>query len=274
MGGRSASLLALTLGASVGMMMIAGCATSSDVKLLQDNLTSMRAENQRADSARNIQLDRVIEQLADINDSLRIISSRSVKWQGDIRSDLYSLQQQLIQIQELTGQSQARLQELRAQLERQAVVQTGPSLMAAGAAGAAAGAAGRDTAATNGPGPNQLFELALEQLRRGSTRAAQSGFEDLLRQYPNADVAADAQFYLADAYAQENNMAAADSGYQAVVAKYPTSPRAPTALYKHAGVLEAAGETAAARRAYQDVVKRYPRSDEAVLAQDRLRELK
>lgn len=269
----------MVLGAAAGVAAMTGCATSGDVKMLQDNLTSMRAENQRADSARNIQLDRVIEQLADINDSLRIISARSIKWQGDIRSDLYALGQQLIQIQELTGQSQARLQELRAQLEHRAIAQSAPPTGAAGvgvAAGAALGAAAsRDTAgAANGPGPNELFELALEQLRRGSTRAAQSGFEDLLRQYPNADVAADAQFYLADAYAEDNNMAAADSGYQAVVARYPTSPRAPTALYKHAGVLEAAGETAEARRAYQDVVKKYPRSDEAVLAKDRLRELK
>ena len=93
--------------------------------------------------------------------------------------------------------------------------------------------------------------MALDQFRRGSTRAARSGFQDLLRQYPNADVAADAQFYLAETYAKEGNMAAADSGYQAVVAKYPSSPRAPTALYKHAGVLEAAGETEAARRRFR-----------------------
>ena len=208
-----------------------------------------------------------------MNDSLRSISAKSMKSQGDIRSELYAMGQQLITIQELTGQSRARLQELRAGLERQSTVQGAPP--GAGAAAAAAKGPGTiaDTTAA-GPGPNQLYELALEQLRRGSTRAAQAGFEDLLRQYPNADVAADAQFYLAETYADEKDMGAADSGYQAVVARYPTSPRAPTAMYKHAGVLEAAGETAAARRAYQDVVRKYPRSDEAVLAQDRLRELK
>jgi tol-pal system protein YbgF len=256
---------------AVAVVTTAGCfATRSDVKVLQDDLTSMRAENQRADSEQAALLDRIIEQLSDANDSLRVISTRSTKWQGDIKSDLYSIRQQLIQVQELTGQSQARLQELRAQMERPTVAAAPTAAVPAGAAAAAA----RDTGAAAGPGPNQLFELALEQLRRGSTGAAQAGFQDLLRQYPNADVAPDAQFYLADAYAQEGKTAEADSGYQAVVARYPKSPRAPTALYKHAGVLEAAGETEAAQRAYQEVVKKYPRSDEAVLAQDRLRELK
>ncbi len=69
-------------------------------------------------------------------------------------------------------------------------------------------------------------------------------------------------------------MAAADSSYQLVVARYPTSPRAATALYKHAFILEASGKTDAAKTAFQDVVSKYPQSDEAVLAKDRLRELK
>jgi tol-pal system protein YbgF len=259
---------------AVAVAATAGCfATRSDVRLLQDDMTSMRAQSMHADSEQAALLDRIIEQLAEANDSLHSVSARSTKWQGDIRGDLYSIRQQLIQVQELTGQSQARLQELRAQLEHPPVVPAAaPAAAPAAVAGAAAGT--RDTSVAAGPGPNQLFELALEQLRRGSTGAARSGFQDLLRQYPNADVAPDAQFYLADAYAREGKTAEADSGYQAVVSRYPKSARAPTALYKHAGVLEAAGETEAAQRAYQDVVKKYPRSDEAVLAQDRLRELK
>ena len=36
---------------------------------------------------------------------------------GDLATDLYNIQQQLVQLQELTGQSQQRLSELRTQLE-------------------------------------------------------------------------------------------------------------------------------------------------------------
>ncbi len=87
-------------------------------------------------------------------------------------------------------------------------------------------------------------------------------------------MAPDAHLYLAETYAQEGNAAVADSGYQDVSARYPTLPIAATALYRHAGVLSATGKAQAARDAYQDVIRKYPRSDEAVLAKDRLRDLK
>src|SRR5579862_8629191 len=160
--------------------------------------------------------------------------------------------QQLIQIQELTGQSQRRLQELRAGLEVQRGTFSQPAQPGQSQAGPPVGAAttGVDSGRTTGtppaattatapsggagtPGPNELYQLALDQLRRGSTGAARTALSDLLTRYPNADVAPDAQFYIADSYDREGNTAAADSVYQLVVQRYPSSERAPTALYKH-----------------------------------------
>ncbi len=281
-----------------------GCfATREDVQTLQTDMESMRAQTAHADSARQAQIASVASALGQANDTLRGLSARLTKWQGDVRGDLYTVQQELIQIQELTGQSQRRLQELRAGLEArgQSLQPSGmgapsPLDSSRGAPMAGSPPGGPPTSGTiasgspsatqpgspaatvpgappGGPGPNQLFQLALDQLRRGSTGAARAGFSDLLRQYPNADVAADAQFYLAETYANEGNTAAADSGYQAVVAKYPSSPRAPTALYKHGVAMQAAGNIQAARAALSDVIRKYPRSDEAVLAKDRLRTL-
>ena len=257
------------------MVAVSGCfATRQDVQILQNDLAALRTQNQQADSVHRIQLDHVIGQLAEVNDSLRLLNARTTKWLGDVRGDLYGVSQQLIQIQQLTGQSQTRLQELRAQLEKR-----GPALAPLPTAGPTPGTAvamSPDTshAASAGPGPNELFELALNQLHRGSTNTARAGFQDLLQKYPNADIAPDAQFYLAQADEQAGQMAAADSGYQLVVARYPASPRAATALYKHASILEASGRTDAAKSAFQDVVSKYPQSDEAVLAKDKLRELK
>jgi tol-pal system protein YbgF len=250
-----------------------GCfATRQDVQILQNDLTTMRVQNHQADSARRDQLDRVIAQLGMANDSLHFLSTRMTKSMGDVRGDLYAMSQQLIQIQELTGQSQVRLQELRARLEQQAKALTAPAAVAPG--GGPALPADTPHAGAAGPGPNQLYELALDQLRRGSTTTARAGFQDLLQKYPNTDVAPDAQFYIADSYAQEGNMAAADSGYLLVVARYPTSPRAATALYKHGLSQETGGKVADARTAFTTVISKYPQSDEAVLAKDRLRELK
>jgi tol-pal system protein YbgF len=264
-------------------------ATREDVRLLQTQLQAYQTQTAQADSAHRAQLDRVIEQLGLVTDSLGDLGSRMAKFQGDVEGSVYSMGQQLIQIQELTGQSQRRLQELRAGLEVQRgtfaqppqagqPIATTPGTTMGADSGRAAATPPAATATPSGgagtPGPNELYQLALDQLRRGSTSAARSALSDLLKQYPNADVAPDAQFYVADSYDREGNAAAADSVYQLVVQRYPSSERAPTALYKHGLTLVTAGKMQAARAALQQVVSKYPRSDEAVLAKDRLRTLR
>ena len=249
---RVAGPLALLLVASTGCF-----ATRSDVRLLQQDLAVMRSETARSDSLMRVQLQQVTATLGISADSMRVLSARIARLSGELQSDLYSMGQQLVQIQELTGQSQRRLQEVRASLEQRSAML------------AVQGTAAGDSAAQ--PGPNQLFQLALDQLRRGSTGSARGAFRDLLTRYPQADVAGDAQFYIGESLRLEGNVAGADSAYMAVVARYPQSSRAPTALYKHAQTLEAAGNAAGARQALERIVKEYPRSDEAVLARDRLR---
>ena len=266
-------------------------ATREDVQALHTDVQTLRADNARSDSARGAALDRVVASLNVVRDSLGLLSTRVVKMQGDVRGDLYNVGQQLLQIQELTGQSQQRVQELRASLEaKQSDIQSSvapqtaqPSTGAPGAsptspstipprAGAPTTPAPAGGAAT--PGPNQLFQLSLEQLRRGSPGAARTGLQTLLQQYPSSDLVPDAQFYLGEAYHQEGNAAGADSAYAAVVSGYPTSPRAPTALYKRALGMEEKGNVVGARGLLNDLVSRYPRSDEAALAKERLRTLK
>jgi tol-pal system protein YbgF len=242
----------------------AGCfATRADVRVLQQDIATVRAETARADSARVAQLDRVTSQLGAVNDSLRAMSQRAARFQGDARDALRGLGEQLIQVQELTGQSQRRLQELRASLEQRAETMTPP-------AGGAAPGAPPDS--TGGPGPNQLYELSLDQFRRGSFATARTGFLDLLRRFPTADIAPSAQLYVAEAYASERNAAAADSAYQAVVTRYPQSRQAATALYKRARAREAAGRRAEARTLFDELLRRFPRSDEAELAREALRQ--
>ena len=268
-GQRALAMLALAFVAS------ACFATRTDVQLLQSDIAALRTESVQRDSARAAQLDRVISTLGLVSDSLRVTSSRLAQFQGDVRGQLFSTGQQLIQIQELTGQSQRRLQELRAGLEDRsssaapaAASAVPPGAVAAAAVGAAAVVSG--ASATTAPGPNQLYQLSLDQLRRGSAAAARAGFQDLLRQYPTSDLAPDATFYVAESWAATGGTATADSVYEAVAQRYPTSPRAPTALYKHALILLQAGKVPEGRTALQEVVNRYPRSDEAELARERL----
>lgn len=244
-------------------------ATREDVRALDLNLRETRAERLRADSALNQQLQQMIASVTTMNDSVAVLSNRLTSWQGSVRGELFEIAQQLVTIQELSGQSQRRLQEVRASLEQRLDV-TPPAATDGTAAAPGAAPAGAPAAPVE-PGPNTLFQLALDQLRRGSAGTARLAFQELLTKHPTSDVADDAQFYLAESYAADNQPAAADSIYGVVVIVFPESPRAPTALFKRALARVSDNDIQAARTMFNDLIARYPRSDEAALARERLR---
>lgn len=245
--------------AAPAAMLFAGCfATQKDVQVLQGDISLLRSERVAADSARKVQLDRALSSMRVANDSLVALSAQLTRFRSDMTSSMSSVQQQLLQVQELTGQSQQRIQQIRASLEdRQA-----------------AAAAPDSTGAPVTPGPNALFQVAREQMMQGSNAAARQAFQDLITKYPKSDVAPDAQFYIAETYAAENNASAADSVYAQVASKYVGSPRAATAIYKRAVAAQNAGNGSKARDLYNQLIKKYPRSDEAALARDRVKTIK
>jgi len=252
--------LALTTGACF--------ATRSDVRILQEDLAASRAAMLKADSTRAAQLAQVATTLAEVNDSLRSANAKVARWQANTVGDLRGMQEQLVQILELTGASQNRLNELRAQIEeRNSQVPVGPPAPVPGDTTKPA------TTATQpaGPGPATLFKLAFDQMSRGSHSTARTGFQDLLTQFPTSDLAPDAQYYIGETLQAEGNSSAADSVYSLVVSTYPRHTRAATALYKHGLFLQKAKRDREARQAFQSVIDKFPRSDEAELAREQLR---
>lgn len=249
-------------------------ATHSDVQVLQNDLMKMHADAMHADSVRSEELAHVIDAVGTVHDSLRVLSARLAKFQGDVRGDLYAMGQQVIQLQELAGQSQQRLQEMRGALEERNQAMSVQPPQQQQQQPPVTGDTSATAPGSTLPGPNQLFQLSLDQLRRGSAGAALTGFQTLLKQYPTADIAPDAQFYIGEAYSAEGDTVSADKAYAAVVATFPKSPRAPTALYKRALLMQAGGNLTGARAALNQIVRDYPRSDEAVLARERLKTIK
>ncbi len=249
--------------AATGIVLLTGClASKSDVALLQSDVRSLRDLTSRADSARSAQIEQVLSQVMRANDSVRAVSGRLAKMQGDVANDHYEMGRQILQIQELSGQSQKRLQELRASLEERS--QGAPAAAAPGDSAAKAPA---------GPGPAQLFQSSRDQLRRGSFATARGGFEELLRSYPSSEDVPQAMIYIGESYAAERNQVAADSVYGLVVQRYPASPVAATALYKRALSMRSAGRSALARAAFERIMRDFPSSDEAALAREQLRSL-
>lgn len=249
----------------LAVLALGGCALKSDVRRLESQLDIMRAEAARQDSARAFQLNELIQLQRRIMDSLAASQQLVRGLAGNLGNDLYNVQQQLVQIQELQGQSQRRLTEIRTQLEARR-----EQLDSAAAPGAGARA---DTAPpARVASADQMYEASVQQLRRGSNATARLGFRELLRVHPTSERVPDALYFLGETFATESPDSAAHYWTQ-VVDDYPTSARAATALYKLGLLAEQRRDVAAARTTYQRVVKEYPKSDEAALARDRLRAL-
>lgn len=260
------------------VIMAAGAcfATRNDVRVLQSDIARLQlaaAQAASADTARALQLRRIISSLSAISDSLRIAGTNLQRFQGDVSMSMRQVQEQLLTVQELTGQSRKQVESLRNQLEARAAeqVQVVPPPAPTGDSGAAP-----PTAAPGAPppGPYRLMDLGRQQLARGATSAARAAFSDLLTQYPTSDLAPEAQYWIAEAYSSAGNAVEADSVFALVAEKYPTSERAPVAIYKRAVALKVAGQTRQARTLLQQVLDKYPKSEAATLAAALLRDLK
>lgn len=243
-------------------------ASRSDIDQLRDEINTVRAENSAADSVRAMQMAQILSTLRSVNDTLASLNTRVTRVRAESQSGIRELHDRVMQVQEATGQSQARLQEMRAAIEQRNRTAPPP---ASPPSQAIPGRPDSTPAVTDAPGPNELFQIGRDQLARGGNSAARAAFQDLLARYPESELAADAQFFLAETLAAEGKGAAADSAYATVVNKYPSSLRAATALYKRGVAQQKAGRTTTARRTFNDVIRRFPESDEAALARERLR---
>jgi tol-pal system protein YbgF len=243
---------------------LSGCALKGDVRRVESQLIEFREETARADSARAVTLGRLLDRLETLNreisDSLAGQQRSLLSLRAEFRTEVTEVQRQLVAIQELTGQSQARLAALRRQLESRPPVEPSPGDTVAGESpGPAPGE----------PGPEELFSLGRTQQSQGSPETARTAYRHLLQLYPDHERAADALFYVGDTFGDELPDSA-QAAWEQVVQSYPSSPRAPSALFRLGLMFERLGDEAAARLQFQRVVSGYPNSEEARLARQRL----
>ena len=230
----------------------AGCATKRDVRDMQMELGRMRAQQ---DSLYQ-EIRRQNDLLADsVRGGAELVRSTRAQLSSQIRQ----LNDVVIAMQQLLGQTQQRITELRERAEA-AQQQQQP---------AAQPPAGADAA-----GAEELYRAGAGKLQEKSATAARLAFEQFLTTYPTHELAPDAQFGLAETYVLDKELEDAVTNFVRVAEAYPTSTRAPEALYRAGRISEDRNRRADARTYYQRVVQRYANSDSARLARDRLSRLR
>lgn len=247
-------------------VLLGGCffATKQDFEKLQQDIVVSRASSNAADSVQRSQLIDVSRSVRTLSDSINALSRRVSAMRTASESQMNAMKEDISQLQDLSGQSEQRLRDVRAQLEekRQQEVAPAPGDSAAGGSPA------------SGPGPLQLLQAGRDQLLKGGNVSARAAFSELITKYPTSEYVPEAMFFSAQAYAAERNADAADAQYLALISRFPGSPRVPTAMYKRALHLQSQKKTTEAKRIFQDIIKRFPRSDEAALADERLQSIR
>jgi len=238
-----------------------GCfASKGDFEALRADVASLRQHQASTDSLQRDEIARLASVgrgIRGLSDSLRILNSLLSTARSATDSQIVGLRQDIAQLQDVTGQSEQRLREIRATLEDRAPeTAVGPAI--------------DSTALSAGPGPAQLLRLGRDQMVKRSYQAGRIPLTDLLTRFPASDLAPEALFEIAQSYRAENKLGAADSAYGALATSYPSSPRVPSALYKRALILQTLGRQTEARRLFEEIRRRFPRSPEAALAQERL----
>lgn len=266
------------LGAACSILLLAGCASSGALEETEQVLVAEMHELQEGQDSLRAEMVRVRRALVD---SLQARRGRALTGQGELSRRLDRLQDELGRIAALVGATQRQITRLSEQMAAAGSSGGGVSGRAGGnggdgGPGGAAGdtAAAPDTAATGDEAdPRELYEASLQQFRRGAYGTARSGLQEFLSRFPNHDLAPDAQYYVAESFAESGEPERALEAYGRVVELFPDSRRAASALYKSGRIELERGNTEDARIFFSRVVQGYPDSPEASLARDRLQSL-
>jgi tol-pal system protein YbgF len=109
-----------------------------------------------------------------------------------------------------------------------------------------------------GASPKQAYETAYGHLLQQDYGAAQAGFRDFLKTYPQDALAPNALYWLGESHYVQRNFADAAEAFDLVISAYGTSSKAPDAQLKRGMALAQLGKRQDACTALRSVGSKYP----------------
>jgi len=222
------------------------------VSRLSSEMGAVQKSVQEVQANTGSRIDSMTQQSQGLSDNLQDVQARVAK-----------LSQQLSDMQGL-------LQSIDAKVSGGSVTGAGSTALSPTPGGAGAPP---NAAALPPISADTLYQNGLRDLTSGKYDLARQEFSDYIHNFPNNDLAGNAQFYLGEiAYAQ-NDFKGAIASYEIVLANYPKSFKIAASLLKKASAEAELGSKSAAIRDLREVQRRFPGSDEARRAQAKLREI-
>lgn len=204
-------------------------------------------------------------------DTVRGQSLQLFDFRGELFRQLREINDGLSRLEALSGENQRGITGVRDQL---ANLRRAP-----GAGGVPPEGAdpmgGTDPGVGSGGGdPEANFNAAVTAFNRGIFATAKAAFQQFLQTFPGNALEPDAHFFLADILVQENRLDDALEAFLRIPQTYPTATKVPDAMYRAALLQVELKQTANARATLERIVNTYPGTGVAVLAAEKLREIR
>jgi tol-pal system protein YbgF len=132
---------------------------------------------------------------------------------------------------------------------------------------------GQSEASATGLSIDAAFSQAYNDLVQGSLDMAIQEFTTFVKTYPGSEKADDAQYYIGEAYFNQNKLPQAIAAFTKVLTDYPAGDKIPSSLFKRGKAELAQQEKQNATADFKAVIQKYPSSPEAALAQSELKNL-
>ncbi len=259
-----------------------------DVALLQDKVDTMQRDLDTKLGALTAMLQAVQDNSTRANASLQDALSNGVGKQlapvsglstkvDSMSDDVRALRDSMNDINARLERMDAKVTDLKNQMQ---IIQNPPPAPGAAAPGTAPAAEGQQGAAVGpqaGPPAGMTAEKTYTDARRdlqtGNTDLALQEFQQYLTYFPNTELAASAQYYIGEIHFRRAEYPNAIQAFDAVLERYPENPKTADAHYMKGMALVKAGQRSRAVQEFRTLVANYPRTDDARKAQQQLRQL-
>jgi tol-pal system protein YbgF len=272
------------LGLIAVVAVVAGCATPQDVRRVRSELDQKIFALEEKSKAQEQTLQNLkTESTTSMAKSKEAINAIQ-KNQADSGTDITELKDSIQQLRGLIDNQKKddanSLKEIKDKLEGLAFKVTflenylGIGKEAADEKNNKMGAAPKTTARGKSSDKEAAYEAAYASFKNGKYAKARTDFLAFLKQYPDAEQAGNAQFWIGECYYFKKKYEKAIIEYEKVVKNYPEGNKVSSALLKQGLSFQKLGDKSSARLILQQVIKDYPNTNQARIARAKLGELK
>jgi len=248
---------------------LAGCATSGDLRELQYEVRLLAA---RQDSAFEALRRSVDGANGEALDSVAELARMLFELRGEVNNRLLAIQNQQLVMGELVGQSQYSLAQMTEELnaQRRQIERVSRPLPADTVEEGREEESEEPSESQFSDADGEAFAAIVEVLDMGLTGSARRALETFLEEYPNSDYAPAAYLHLAELRALDDELDEAIDAYLTIPDLFPEAEEVPRALFQAGLLCIAIDDNARAREYLQRLIDSYPDHTLTPRAQERL----